>query len=184
MSRVYVAFLRGINLSGHNRVSMKDLALMFGDAGCDKVQTYIQSGNVIFRDSAGAHAKVPKVVSGLIKDRLGLQIPIVIRTLEQMTAVAAGNPFLLGGAPETELYVMFLADTPPKTRVALLDPDRSPPHEFRVLGQEIYLRLPKGFAQTKLTNAYFDSKLATVSTFRNWRTVMKVLALMRLAAAC
>jgi uncharacterized protein (DUF1697 family) len=44
--------------------------------------------------------------------------------------------------------------------------------------------LPKGFAQTKLTNAYFDSKLATVSTFRNWRTVMKVLAVMRLAAAC
>jgi uncharacterized protein (DUF1697 family) len=184
MPSVSVAFLRGINLSGHNRVSMKDLAAMFGDAGCDKVQTHIQSGNVIFRASNAAHGRVAKVVSGLIQERLGLQIPVVIRTLEQMTAVAAGNPFLLGGATEDELYVMFLADKPAKTRAALLDPDRSPGDEFRLLGQEIYLRLPRGMGQSKLTNAYFDSKLATVSTFRNWRTVTKVLELMRLAAEC
>jgi uncharacterized protein (DUF1697 family) len=55
-----------------------------------------------------------------------------------------------------------------------LDPDRSPPDEFIVRGWEIYLRLPHGVGRTKLTNNYFDSKLRTTSTGRNWRTVMKL----------
>jgi uncharacterized protein (DUF1697 family) len=46
-----------------------------------------------------------------------------------------------------------------------------------VRGREVYLRLPDGMARIKLTNAYFDSKLATISTARNWRTVTKLLDL-------
>jgi len=61
--------------------------------------------------------------------------------------------------------------------VAGLDPGRSPPDEFVVRGREIYLRFPGGVARSKLTNAYFDSKLATTSTVRNWRTVLKLLDL-------
>ena len=62
--------------------------------------------------------------------------------------------------------------------VEKLDPDRSPPDAFHVRGQEVYLHLPNGVANSKLTNAYFDSKLATTSTSRNWRTVTKLLDLM------
>jgi uncharacterized protein (DUF1697 family) len=59
--------------------------------------------------------------------------------------------------------------------VAALDPQRSPPDEFKVVGRDIYLHTPKGFADTKLTNKYFDGALGTVSTVRNWRTVLKLL---------
>jgi uncharacterized protein (DUF1697 family) len=62
--------------------------------------------------------------------------------------------------------------------VKKLDPDRSPGDEYRVIGREIYLRLPSGMARTKLTNAYFDSKLGVTSTARNWRTTTKLLELM------
>jgi uncharacterized protein (DUF1697 family) len=62
-----------------------------------------------------------------------------------------------------------------RTRTARLDPDRPPPDRFAVRGREIYLRLPDGMARTKLTNAYFDAKFATISTARNWRTVTKLL---------
>ncbi len=41
-------------------------------------------------------------------------------------------------------------------------------------GREIYLHLPNGAARTKLTNAYFDSKLGVIGTGRNWRTVGKL----------
>jgi uncharacterized protein (DUF1697 family) len=90
----------------------------------------------------------------------------------------ANNPFLAAGAADETLHVLFLADPPSPRRVADLDPDRSPPDAFVVLGQEVYLRLPHGAARTKLTNAYFDARLATTSTGRNWRTVTKLLALM------
>jgi uncharacterized protein (DUF1697 family) len=60
-----------------------------------------------------------------------------------------------------------------------LDPTRSAPDAFQVLGQEIYLHLPNGMARTKLTNAYFDSKLSTTCTARNWATVLKLSAMMK-----
>jgi len=73
--------------------------------------------------------------------------------------------------------VLFLADLPARRSVDDLDPGRSPSDEFAVRGQEVYLRLPNGVARSKLTNAYFDSKLATTSTGRNWRTVTKLFEL-------
>jgi uncharacterized protein (DUF1697 family) len=75
------------------------------------------------------------------------------------------------------LHVAFLAATPGPSKIAALDPNRSPPDEFAVHGREIYLRLPNGVARTKLTNAHFDSKLGTTSTLRNWRTVVKLVDL-------
>lgn len=179
MPAIYLAMLRGINVGGHNIIPMKDLACIFNDARCDKVQTYIQSGNVIFRASPGLSAKIPAAVPKLIHQRFGLQVPVILRTIEEMSAVVANNPFLLAGAPEKDLHVCFLADKPAQERIDLLDPHRSPPGEFQVRGQEIYLRLPAGVAGTKLTNDYFDSKLATKGTQRNWRTVTKLLDLMQ-----
>jgi uncharacterized protein (DUF1697 family) len=67
---------------------------------------------------------------------------------------------------------------PTPLQVASLDPNRSPPDAFVVRGQEVYMHLPGGVARTKLTNAYFDSKLTTTCTGRNWRTVNKLLELM------
>ena len=90
-----------------------------------------------------------------------------------MRAIVAGNPF-----PDTErVSVVFLAGLPSAERLARLDPQRSPGDELVAAGTEIYLRQPNGSADSKLTNAYFDSTLATVSTGRNWRTVCKLLEL-------
>jgi uncharacterized protein (DUF1697 family) len=88
--------------------------------------------------------------------------------------VVRGNPFLKAGAAEELLHVSFLADRPSTDLVAALDSTRSAPDEFAVVGREIYMKLVTGAAKTKLTNAYFDSKLKTVSTMRNWRTVLKL----------
>ena len=175
----YVALLRGINVGGKNKLPMKDLAEMFAAAGCKEVRTFIQSGNVIFRCPRGASARLLEVISAKIAARFGHKPPILLRTPEQLEHVLRNNPFLKAGAPEEELHVLFLADMPAAARVKELDPDRSPPDEFEVRGQEIYLRLPNGAADSKLTNAYFDSKLATCCTSRNWRTVNKLLELMR-----
>lgn len=175
----YVALLRGINVGGKNKLPMKDLAEMFVAAGCSQVRTFIQSGNVIFSASPAVVAKLPGVINGQIAKRFGLKVPVVMRTAEQMRSVLGNNPFLKAGVAEDELHVLFLADAPAQARVAALDPDRSSPDEFRVQGQEIYLRLPNGGGRSKLTNAYFGSKLETIRTIRNWRTVTKLVELMK-----
>jgi len=173
-SNAYVALLRGINVGGHNKLPMKSLASMFERAGCGHVSTYIQSGNVVFTAGAALAARIPELIKQSIIEEFGYEIPIVTRTAAELDDIVAANPYARAGIDERELHVAFLADQPAATAVAALDPNRSPPAEFVVHGCEIYLRYPEGLARTKLTNAYFDSRLATTSTVRNWKTTLRV----------
>ena len=170
----YAALLRGINMGASNRLAMKDLIALFEEAGCQSATAYIQSGNVVFTAPAALAKTLPAAIQQRIADRFGYKIPVILRTGPQLAAVIEGNPWLQRGAPEKELYVSFLAGTPAEKAVQSLDPARSAPDAFHVYGQEIYLHMPNGSARSKLTNAWFDSKLATISTARNWATVMRL----------
>jgi uncharacterized protein (DUF1697 family) len=176
-AETHVALLRGINVGGKNLLPMKDLAALFESAGCGDVRTYIQSGNVLFAAKPALAGRISALVTKAIARDFGFSVPVVTRSADELRRVAGANPFLRSGVDLAALHVAFLLDEPSAERVAGLDPKRSPPDEFRVLGREIYLRCPTGMAKTKLTNAYFDSKLATVSTARNWNTVNKLIEL-------
>ena len=171
----YIALLRGINVGGKNKLPMPDLAAMFTEAGCTDVRTYIQSGNVVFSVTPKSAKQVPDFVSRRIADRFGYRVPVVLRAADEFRQVAVSNPFLESDCDADLLHVGFLADLPDQRHIAALDAKRSPGDSFKVRGREVYLCLPNGVAKSKLTNAYFDSKLATTSTFRNWRTVLKLL---------
>jgi uncharacterized protein (DUF1697 family) len=175
----YAALLRGINVGGKNLLPMSDLVQMFVAAGCADVRNYIQSGNIIFRASQAKAEKLPVLIEKRITEAFGHRVPVIVRTTGQLGEVIRNNPFLKEGASEATLHVMFLATQPEARKIAALDPDRSPPDAFAVRGQEIYLNLPNGAARTKLTNAWFDSKLNTMSTGRNWRTVLKLHEMMQ-----
>lgn len=170
----HVALLRGINVGGKNMLPMKDLAAIFEYAGCREVRTYIQSGNVVFSAPGAVVKKLPGVVSEAIAKKFGHKVPVILRSHAQLAAVIRENPFLPTGAAEKLLYIAFLADTPGAEAVKKLDPERSPPDRFAVIGQEVHMHLLTGAAKTKLTNAWMDSKLATISTARNWATVVKL----------
>jgi len=172
MGMTAVALLRGINVGGKNKLPMAVLASLFEKAGCTGVRTYIQSGNVVFKAAAGVERKIAAAVSKAIQAKCGMTVPVVVRTGAQLAAAVKANPFLKKGVKVETLHVMFLADPPAAAQVAGLDSNRSPGDAFIVRGGEIYLHLPNGAARTKLTNAYFDAKLKTVSTMRNWRTVL------------
>ena len=140
---------------------------------------FIQSGNVIFDSSAKLSARVPQLIAAHIETTLGYKTPLVLRSMSELDDAISSNPFLKLGGAEDSLYLMFLATVPDPSKVLALDPNRSPGDEYLLRGKEIYLRLTNGVADSKLTNAYFDSKLSTTSTARNWRTVTKLLELMR-----
>jgi uncharacterized protein (DUF1697 family) len=176
---VHVALLRGINVGGKNLLRMEHLVRIFEAAGCRAVRTYIQSGNVIFTASPALVRRLPTVVSRAIAKEAGLEVPVVLRSADELAVAARANPYRGDGVDAGRVYVAFLAERPSATAVAGLDPQRSPPDEFTVRDREIYLHLRNGAAGTRLTNAYFDSKLGTVSTLRNTNTVAKLVDLCR-----
>jgi uncharacterized protein (DUF1697 family) len=178
MSFSYVALLRGINVGGKNILPMKELAQLFLDAGCREASTYIQSGNVLYNAKPALAPKVPALVAKEIETRFGIRTRLVTRSKEELDEAIANNPFLKAARDEKPLSLIFLADLPKPEAVKQLDPLRSPSDEYVVRGREIYVYQPNGVGNSKLTNAYFDSKLSTVSTGRNWRTVLKLQELM------
>lgn len=171
VSETYVALLRGINVGGKNKLPMKDLTAIFGDAGARDVRTYIQSGNVVFTASPGSIDALADSVTREIEARLGLTIPVVIRSHAELEAALEANPYLDRAANPKALHVMFLKDHPAPSAVAALDPNRSPPDELTVVNREVFLHCPNGIGRSKLTNTWMDRALATVSTARSWNTV-------------
>ncbi len=177
-SRVYVALLRGINVGGRNKLPMATLRAIFEEQGCRSVRTYIQSGNVVFRASAQLASHIAALARRAIGERTGLTVPVVVRSLEELQTVARCNPYREAAEQDhRKVIVVFLADKPSAAQVAGLDPERSPPDRFQVHGADVYLHVPNGMARTRLTNAYFDTNLKTTSTARNWRTLLKLLAM-------
>lgn len=172
----HVALLRAVNVA-KRMLPMKDLAEIFVAAGCGDVLTYIQSGNVVFSAPPTILKKLPAVITERIEERFGFRVPVILRTRENLARTIRDNPFLREGKAEKTLHVYFLADTPSASAIESLDIERFLPDSFRASGSDVYLHLPNGMGRSKLTNAYFDSKLSTVSTARNWATVLKLFEL-------
>ena len=174
-TNINVALLRGINVGGKNKLPMKQLAAMFREAGCEDVRTYIQSGNVLFRADSSLAEGIPSLISDEIFGTFGYQVPVVIRTARELQEIVKANPF--AAVEENQLLVFFLTDSPSREGIESLDPNHSPGDEFAVLGREVFAHYPNGVAGSKLTNSYIDSRLSTISTGRNLRTVKKLLEL-------
>ena len=170
----YVALLRGVNVGGRNKLPMAGLRDVCTEAGCAAVQTYIQSGNVVFQAAQDLAERVPEIVTLAIRRRFGFETAVVVRSKEELRQVVASNPLDTSADPRF-LHVAFLENSPGADAVARLDPERSPPDVFEVRGGNVYLHYPNGVARSKLTNEYLAAQLQTVSTTRNWRTVLALL---------
>jgi uncharacterized protein (DUF1697 family) len=171
---VHIALLRGVNVGGANKLPMADLRQVFERAGCERVETVIQSGNVVFAASPAIAREAPAIVERQIKLKFGVAAAIVVRSAAALRKIVEDNPFVQAGAAPAQLHLMCLSSLPRPEDVAALDPHRSPPDEFVARGSDIYLRLPNGVARSRLTNAYFDKALRTVATARNWRTILRL----------
>ena len=171
----YVALLRGVNVGGNNKLPMKDLPAIFQKCGCTNVRTYIQSGNVVFDCTATAVSKLSETIGNGIEKKFGFKPAIVLRSLLEFDNIVRSNPYPGLGAAESELHVVFLEAAPLPAEIAKLEQYRELPEEFDVCGKDVYLRMPNGMARSKMAGVRFK----TVATARNWRTVHKLLAMMK-----
>jgi uncharacterized protein (DUF1697 family) len=174
----YVAMLRGINVGGHAKLSMAELRAAFADMGYGEVQTYIQSGNVLFRTSEPATKTQSAIEHGLERE-FSLAVKVVLRTRAQLAEVVASNPLSAGNRSPAKLHVTFLASKPTMSRVTDLGTRTFLPDEFRVAGREVYLHCPDGYGRTKLNNTFFERALGVGATTRTWNTVTTLLDMSR-----
>jgi uncharacterized protein (DUF1697 family) len=171
----YIAMLRGINVSGRNKIKMPDLQALFAGLGHTDVTTYIQSGNVVFESAERRAAAVGAAIERRIARELGFDVPVVLRTKAELAKVIAANPFAEDDL--AKVHVTFLAKKPVAALVRALADHASPPDDFRIVGREVYLLCPRGYGITKLNNTFWERKLGVVSTTRNWNTIKKLLEL-------
>ena len=173
---VYVAMLRGVNVGG-NSLKMDRLRGACEDAGLQNVQTYVQSGNIVFSSRVGV-PKLAQTLKALIDAQARLPVTVVIRSASEMTKIAAGNPFLKQKALDiTKLHVTFLAKPPSKPALDKLDALAGTRDEYRLVKQEIYLHCPINYGQTKLSNTAIEKVLSVGATTRNWKTVTTLCAM-------
>lgn len=131
----HLALLRGINVSGKNMIRMPVLSEIFSGLGCRDVSTYIQSGNVLFNASKTVAAKLESQIETAIQDQLGLSVPVIVRSRAEFSEAVAANPFPEAVSSPKRLNLMFLKLQPEAAALASLDPDRSAPDRYQVLGR-------------------------------------------------
>lgn len=167
--------LRGINVGGQKSVPMAELKKLYESLRFKNVQTYIQSGNVIFQSSESDVSKLITKIEKKIKQVFGFDVPVVIRTKEELQKAIKKMPFT---NKETDgVYMMFLSDKPGQIPLDEINKVKDKSETFYISGKEIYLSCPKGFGQTKLTINLFEKKLKITATARNWNTVNKLMEL-------
>ncbi len=159
----YIALLRGVNVGGR-KLPMADLRATLATLGHTDVRTYIQSGNVVFSAKAVKDRGRSAIEQAITRDS-GLEVTVLVRTPAELSSVLERNPF---GA---DAYVTFLDSTPTAKQIAAIDPGQYAPDEFVVDGREVFVRCPNGYGRTKLNNTFFERKLATRATTRNYKTV-------------
>ncbi|MFC4453033.1 DUF1697 domain-containing protein [Deinococcus sonorensis] len=168
-AHLHVALLRGINVGGHRRVPMPALRTVFEAAGCTRVKTYLQSGNVVFQADG---PDVDRLQAALLQ-AFGFAVDVVLRRADEWGAVRRHCPYLAQAAADpTTVHVAFLPEPPDPQRVTAVRARAGTAWEAR--GREVYLHLPDGLGHSDLNLA----PLGPVVTVRNWRTVEAVGALL------
>jgi uncharacterized protein (DUF1697 family) len=164
-----VALLRGINLAGKRRVAMADLRTLMDELGYTEVRTILQSGNVIF---TGAEKDARTTLENALHDRFGFKIDVIMRTMEQLHAVAAHDPFADQADDPTRYFVVFLDGKP---ELGGLEQEDWSPDQLAANGSELYTWCPGGMQGSRLMKALGKPGIAKTATVRNMATVRKLL---------
>jgi uncharacterized protein (DUF1697 family) len=171
-----ISILRGINVGGQNKIPMVELKALYEKAGFKNVTTYIQSGNVVFSAEKKELNSLPDKIQQIIFKKYGFNVPVIVRTVDEMESVVKSNPMLkIKGIDIEKLHVTFLSAYPSEQALEKIKTYDYRPDEFIIVEREIFIYCPNGYGNTKISNTFFENKLKVTATTRNWRTVNELL---------
>jgi uncharacterized protein (DUF1697 family) len=172
-----ISFLRGINMAGHNSIKMNDLSYLYMDLGFIDVETYIQSGNVIFcsHDNKSV-SDISQSIEKALLEKFSFNIPVMIRTVQEIKELSSSNYFLSEeNFDPAKMAVIFLQERCKISQIQKVKDIDYPPDKFKISGREIFIYCPNGFGRTKLYTNFFEKKMGVTGTARNWITVTTLL---------
>lgn len=173
---VVISLLRGVNVGGHHKIKMDALRALYESLELQDPQTYIQSGNVVFRTRERNMVRVAKRIEDGIEQQFGFRPAVMARTSSELSEVIAKNPFANRRDFEpSKLLVDFLAADPGSEARDKVLQIKAEPEELRAMGRELYIYFPNGMGRSKLPWAAIDKAVKTPGTCRNWNTVNKLL---------
>lgn len=171
----YVAFLRGINVGGKNKIKMETLREVCSAIGFENVKTYINSGNVIFETSKTDDKNLAEKIEKAIEKEFGLNIKTIVRSIEEIEEIVKNNPFKGQFENDKDLHVFFLEEVMPDEKRDLLLSNNNENEKYFVRKREIFCLLKVSVLDSLMGKDYIAKKLKVSSTARNWRTVNKIL---------
>ena len=173
---VFICMLRGVNVGGHNMIKMDALKALCVPLKFKDAQTYVQSGNLIFRTEEKDQAKIAKRLQDAIEKKFKFRPDVILRTAAEIRDVIKKNPFAKrNGIEPNRLLVTFLSGDPGKeAREKALAIDTSP-EEMHLIGREAYIYFPNGQGRSKFPWPAIERALGTSWTGRNWNSVTKML---------
>ena len=173
--QTFIALLRGINVGGHKKVPMVQLRELLSNSGLLNVKTYIQSGNVIFQSTNEDSKELEKTIQNSILDHFGFKVPVLMRTRTELSTIFNNCPF--SDEKKSESYFVMLSDVPDEMLVNEASQKTYPDDDYVILNDCIYLFCAKGYGRAKFNLNYFEKKLNIHATARNYKTMVKLLAL-------
>lgn len=165
----YIVLLRGINVSGKNKIPMAELRELLSNSDFQNVQTYIQSGNVIL-ESLKSKEEICKKIHVGIKEKFGFDISVLARTPEEWKQTIDKYPFSIEN--EKIVAFSFLNKVPYQKEIEVKGINED---KYKIEEDVVYLYCPSGFGKTKLTNNVLEKKLDLIATTRNYKTTKKLL---------
>ncbi len=173
-----VAMLRGVNLGGYQKIKMEALKTLCTSLGLRDVQTYIQSGNLVFREDGEDPGTLARRLEKAIEADFGFRPAVIVRTASELRKVIAKNPFAgRAGIEPNRLLVVFMDSAPTQQAREQVLGIPCEPEELRINGREVYIYYPNGMAHPKIPLVRIEKTLQCASTGRNWNTVNKLLAM-------
>jgi uncharacterized protein (DUF1697 family) len=175
---VVICMLRGVNVGPHNRVKMDDLKALFVSLKFREPQSYVQSGNVVFKTDEKDLPKLAKKIETAIQKQFGFQTDVILRGAKDLRKVIAGNPFArrTGIEPSKLLVTFFSADPGEKARTQVRA-IQCAPDELFIEGREAYIYFANGAGHPTLSWAEILKTLKVSGTARNWNSVTKILGM-------
>jgi uncharacterized protein (DUF1697 family) len=172
----YIAILRGINVGTGRKVPMADLKKLCGNLGLLNVQTYIQSGNLVFEWSQSESiSELETRLQKAFSESFGFDIPVLVRTAEEWATSIAQNPFLKEENVDIDrLHLTCLKEIPSPELLEKIKTFQYLPDRYEIIAKDVFIFCAAGYGTSKLVNSFFESKLKTPATTRNWKTVMKL----------
>jgi uncharacterized protein (DUF1697 family) len=169
---IYIALIRGINVGGKNKVPMAVLKRALEAISLGKVQTYIQSGNVLF-ESADEAESLRQRIEGEIHKVFGIAATVVLRTAEQLKRIIANCPYSASSLLEGEsIQVSVLTEAPSQKAMDVLSANGTDIDEYLIHGEEIYFLFRQSVLDSKLAKNL--QRLGGSVTSRNWKTLVKL----------